>query len=81
MIEYSVNWHEEDPAFAKKYIEQTRELHSLLTPFVPKSPRQAFLNFRYLDIDTTEQTMGGIVTTMKEEFMGSNISRITFTDR
>nr|XP_027124050.1 berberine bridge enzyme-like 21 [Coffea arabica] len=53
-IEYLVIWQEEGPRFAKKYIEQTRVLYSLMTPFVSKNPRQAFLNYRDLDIGTTD---------------------------
>lgn len=52
-IQYSVNWQDADPALDKKYIEQARELFDFMTPYVSKNPRQAFLNYRDLDIGTT----------------------------
>ncbi|KAI5681736.1 hypothetical protein M9H77_02964 [Catharanthus roseus] len=52
-IQYSVNWEDADLAVNEKYIEETRELFDFMTPFVSKNPRQAFLNYRDLDIGTT----------------------------
>ncbi|KAI5681735.1 hypothetical protein M9H77_02963 [Catharanthus roseus] len=52
-IQYSVNWEDADLAVNEKYIEETRELFDFMTPFLSKNPRQAFLNYRDLDIGTT----------------------------
>ena len=49
-IQYSVNWHEEGAEADKKYVNLIRELHSYMTPFVSMSPRDAFLNYRDIDI-------------------------------
>ncbi|GAA0163943.1 hypothetical protein LIER_19693 [Lithospermum erythrorhizon] len=52
-IQYSVNWDDEGAEAANKYIGQTRALYDFLTPFVSKNPREAFLNYRDLDIGIT----------------------------
>ncbi|XP_022873114.1 berberine bridge enzyme-like 21 [Olea europaea var. sylvestris] len=53
-IQYFANWNEDDAASDKKYVEQTRTLYSYMTPFVSKNPREAYLNYRDLDIGTTD---------------------------
>ncbi|KAK6123836.1 hypothetical protein DH2020_042437 [Rehmannia glutinosa] len=52
-IQYFANWKEEGAKAEKKYIEQTRALYSYMTPYVSKNPREAYLNYRDLDIGTT----------------------------
>uniref|UniRef100_A0A5B6YRL3 Putative reticuline oxidase-like protein n=1 Tax=Davidia involucrata TaxID=16924 RepID=A0A5B6YRL3_DAVIN len=52
-IQYSVNWNDEGIEADKNYINQIRQLYSYMTPFVSKSPRGAFLNYRDLDIGIT----------------------------
>ncbi|KAI5671038.1 hypothetical protein M9H77_11402 [Catharanthus roseus] len=52
-IQYSVNWEEDDANVEKEYMAEIRELHDFMTPFVSKNPRQAFLNYRDLDIGTS----------------------------
>lgn len=53
-MQYSVNWNEEGVDADKDYINQIRRLYSYMTPFVSKSPRGAYLNYRDLDIGTSE---------------------------
>ncbi|KAL3522940.1 hypothetical protein ACH5RR_015774 [Cinchona calisaya] len=53
-IQYSVNWEDEDPNLITEYVGEARDLYSFMTPFVSKNPRQAFLNYRDLDIGTTD---------------------------
>ncbi|CAI9089561.1 OLC1v1024152C1 [Oldenlandia corymbosa var. corymbosa] len=53
-IQYSVNWDDADPNLLNEYIDQARQLYSFMTPYVSKNPRQAFLNYRDLDIGTTD---------------------------
>ncbi|KAL0407556.1 UNVERIFIED_CONTAM: Berberine bridge enzyme-like 19 [Sesamum latifolium] len=55
-IQYSVNWKEEGEAADKNYINQIRELYSFMTPFVSKQPREAYLNYRDLDIGTSDNS-------------------------
>ncbi|KAL0442427.1 UNVERIFIED_CONTAM: Berberine bridge enzyme-like 21 [Sesamum latifolium] len=53
-IQYSVNWNEEGEEADKNYIDQVRQLYSFMEPFVSKNPREAYLNYRDLDIGTTD---------------------------
>ncbi|KAK4347628.1 hypothetical protein RND71_033967 [Anisodus tanguticus] len=49
-IQYAANWEEEGKEAENFYLNQTRVLYNYMTPFVSKSPRCAFLNYRDLDI-------------------------------
>ncbi|KAJ0524767.1 putative tetrahydroberberine oxidase [Helianthus annuus] len=49
-IQYALDWSENGVAAANFYVNLTRVLHKYMTPFVSKSPREAFLNYRDLDI-------------------------------
>ncbi|XP_038689712.1 berberine bridge enzyme-like 8 [Tripterygium wilfordii] len=54
-IMYATNWDEDGTEAANKYINVTRELYSYMTPFVSKNPRQAFLNYRDIDLGINNQ--------------------------
>ncbi|KAG5620423.1 hypothetical protein H5410_005641 [Solanum commersonii] len=54
-IQYSVNWHEEGLTAEKDNLSQIRDLYSFMTPYVSKNPRQAYLNYRDLDIGINDQ--------------------------
>ncbi|KAJ0015284.1 hypothetical protein Pint_20490 [Pistacia integerrima] len=49
-IQYVTNWNEEGIDAANHYLDLTRKLYNYMTPFVSKNPRQAFLNYRDLDL-------------------------------
>lgn len=49
-VQYMTNWNEEGTEAANNNIELTRKLYNYMTPFVSKNPRQAFLNYRDLDL-------------------------------
>ncbi|XP_059637898.1 berberine bridge enzyme-like 21 [Cornus florida] len=51
-IHYSHNWIEEGIQADKIHMSRIRHMYEFMTPFVSKSPRQAFLNYRDLDIGT-----------------------------
>ncbi|XP_024961348.1 berberine bridge enzyme-like 8 [Cynara cardunculus var. scolymus] len=53
-IQYALDWSEDGVDAANRYINLTRVLHEFMTPFVSKSPREAFLNYRDLDIGVTD---------------------------
>ncbi|XP_012830440.1 PREDICTED: reticuline oxidase-like protein, partial [Erythranthe guttata] len=55
-IQYSVNWKEEGEEADKDYVAQIRELYSFMEPYVSKNPRQAFLNYRDLDIGINDNS-------------------------
>ncbi|MBA0785236.1 hypothetical protein Gotri_025763 [Gossypium trilobum] len=49
-IYYNVNWQEQDNVNSQKYIDWSRRVYNYMTPFVSKSPREAYANYRDLDI-------------------------------
>ncbi|XVF28978.1 hypothetical protein REPUB_Repub15cG0079900 [Reevesia pubescens] len=49
-ISYNIRWREEDNVNSQRYISWMRKLYSYMSPFVSKSPRQAYINYRDLDI-------------------------------
>ncbi|XP_068319478.1 berberine bridge enzyme-like 17 [Pyrus communis] len=50
LIHYWIHWSEEGSEIANKYIDLSRKLYEGMAPFVSKSPREAFQNYRDLDI-------------------------------
>lgn len=53
-IQYSVNWDDAGLAADNEYIDQIRRLYAFMAPFVSKAPRGAYLNYRDLDIGTSQ---------------------------
>ncbi|XP_073051397.1 berberine bridge enzyme-like 8 [Primulina eburnea] len=53
-LQYVTNWNEGGIEVANYYINLTRALHNHMTPFVSMNPRQAFLNYRDLDIGNND---------------------------
>ncbi|XP_073027645.1 berberine bridge enzyme-like 8 [Primulina eburnea] len=53
-LQYATNWNDGGVEVADYYINLTRALHTYMTPFVSMNPREAFLNYRDLDIGTTD---------------------------
>ncbi|EEF39182.1 Reticuline oxidase precursor, putative [Ricinus communis] len=49
-IQYATNWNVEGTEAANHYIDLTRQLYDFMTPYVSKDPREAFLNYRDLDL-------------------------------
>ncbi|KAG6573424.1 Cannabidiolic acid synthase-like 1, partial [Cucurbita argyrosperma subsp. sororia] len=54
-IGYVVGWVEQGIDAEKRHIDWIRELYSYMTPFVSKSPRAAYLNYRDLDIGSNNK--------------------------
>uniref|UniRef100_A0A7N0RE93 FAD-binding PCMH-type domain-containing protein n=1 Tax=Kalanchoe fedtschenkoi TaxID=63787 RepID=A0A7N0RE93_KALFE len=50
LIQYSSNW--KDAADGETRLDAINQLYDLMTPYVSKSPREAFLNYRDIDIGT-----------------------------
>ena len=48
--EYLVIWSDENSQTSERYISWIRRLHSYMTPYVSKNPREAYMNYRDLDI-------------------------------
>ncbi|XP_038690622.1 berberine bridge enzyme-like 14 [Tripterygium wilfordii] len=51
-IQYSVNWKEEGSEAMHRHLDLIRRLYDYMTPYVSKSPRSAYLNYRDIDLGT-----------------------------
>ncbi|XP_047182881.1 berberine bridge enzyme-like 8 isoform X2 [Vigna umbellata] len=49
-VQYQANWNRAGKKVADHYINLTRVLHKYMTPFVSKNPREAFYNYKDLDL-------------------------------
>ncbi|KAK7252204.1 hypothetical protein RIF29_35998 [Crotalaria pallida] len=49
-IQYFLAWNEVGDEAINRYVKYSRSLYELMTPYVSKSPREAYLNHRDLDI-------------------------------
>ncbi|XP_014518205.1 berberine bridge enzyme-like 8 [Vigna radiata var. radiata] len=49
-VQYQANWNRAGKDVADHYINLTRVLHKYMTPFVSKNPREAFYNYKDLDL-------------------------------
>ncbi|KAK4254771.1 hypothetical protein QN277_010102 [Acacia crassicarpa] len=49
-VQYQANWQEAGKELADHYIELTRKLHKHMTPYVSMNPREAFFNYKDLDL-------------------------------
>lgn len=54
-IQYAVNWNQGGEEVSNQHINLVRRLYNFMTPFVSKSPREAFLNYRDLDLGVNHQ--------------------------
>ncbi|KAJ6894791.1 hypothetical protein NC652_028522 [Populus alba x Populus x berolinensis] len=52
-LQYSINWSEEGTEATDRYISLIREMHDAMAPYVTKFPREAFQNYRDLDIGSS----------------------------
>ncbi|KAJ4836079.1 hypothetical protein Tsubulata_010703 [Turnera subulata] len=50
LIQYSTDWNEEGIEATNRYMNLSRKMHEAMTPYVSKYPREAFLNYRDVDI-------------------------------
>ncbi|XP_010537539.1 PREDICTED: reticuline oxidase-like protein isoform X2 [Tarenaya hassleriana] len=53
-IQYSVNWNDPSAESEKDFLAQAKRLYSYTTAFVTKNPRNAYLNYRDLDIGVND---------------------------
>ncbi|KAK4711330.1 hypothetical protein R3W88_005843 [Solanum pinnatisectum] len=51
-IQYLVNWGDNSESISSQKIEWLRKLYKKMEPYVAKSPRSAYLNYRDLDLGT-----------------------------
>ncbi|KAK9030240.1 hypothetical protein V6N11_031670 [Hibiscus sabdariffa] len=62
-IHYGIVWGEEDVASSQRYINFMRRLYGYMEPYVSKSPRRAYMNYRDLDLGTNNN---GVYTSYKQ---------------
>ncbi|GJW21231.1 berberine bridge enzyme-like protein 8 [Tanacetum coccineum] len=79
-IQYEVNWDELGVEAANRYLNFTRLMYEYMTPFVSKNPREAFLNYRDLDIGINSHGKDSYVEGMVygyKYFKETNYKRLT----
>ncbi|KAE8712288.1 FAD-binding Berberine family protein [Hibiscus syriacus] len=54
-IDYNIGWQEEENNNPQRYINWIRKLYTYMAPFVSKSPREAYVNYRDLDIGRNDE--------------------------
>ncbi|KAL0542598.1 hypothetical protein IC582_017668 [Cucumis melo] len=52
-IQYSSNWKEAGDEEAEEEIESSRKLYEAMSPYVTNNPREAFLNYRDIDVGSS----------------------------
>ncbi|KAF4391079.1 hypothetical protein F8388_024911 [Cannabis sativa] len=58
LIQYAIDWNESQKGLTDKYIGLTRKLYQYMTPFVSKNPREAFYNYKDLDLGINHNGKG-----------------------
>ncbi|KAK1384829.1 Berberine bridge enzyme [Heracleum sosnowskyi] len=77
-IQYSITWHESGLAAENNSLNQLRSLHEFMTPYVSKSPRGAYLNYRDVEIGTTDNGKNSYNEgkVYGESYFGPNFDRL-----
>ncbi|KAJ4702890.1 cannabidiolic acid synthase-like [Melia azedarach] len=52
---YEASWNQEENEASQRYFDWIRRLCSFMTPHVSKSPREAYFNYRDLDLGTNNE--------------------------
>ncbi|KAM3701083.1 hypothetical protein ACB098_05G145800 [Castanea mollissima] len=80
-IQYLVYWSEEGTAATKKHVRWMRRLYAYMAPYVSNSPREAYLNYRDLDIGKNKK---GRRTSVRQasvwgtKYFKNNFKRLVF---
>ncbi|KAK7252202.1 hypothetical protein RIF29_35995 [Crotalaria pallida] len=78
-IQYSLSWNESGDEATNRYVNYSRSLYDLMTPYVSKSPRQAFLPYRDIDIGAnrpSNSTNKDIAQTYGIKYFKDNFDRL-----
>ncbi|XVE91303.1 hypothetical protein DITRI_Ditri20bG0142800 [Diplodiscus trichospermus] len=75
-IQYSVSWDEPGSEAEKNYTSQSKLLHDFMTPFVSKNPRSAYLNYRDIDIGSTDNWSYEEGKVYGESYFNGNYDRL-----
>lgn len=81
-IQYFIDWDDEDGGLyvSTQYLEATRRLYDYMTPFVPKSPRSSYINYKDLDLGVNEdvKTSYAEARVWGEKYFKNNYERLAF---
>ncbi|KAL0352765.1 UNVERIFIED_CONTAM: Berberine bridge enzyme-like 8 [Sesamum angustifolium] len=78
-VQHMVFWEAKDAHNAQKYISWIRRLYSYVTPYVSKSPRGAYFNYRDLDIGVNNAEGPISIATARvwgEKYFNKNFKRL-----
>ncbi|ESQ55304.1 hypothetical protein EUTSA_v10027426mg [Eutrema salsugineum] len=77
-IQYSVNWKESSPEIEKGFLDQAKVLYSFMTGFVSKNPRNAYLNYRDVDIGVNDHGVNSYEEgeVYGRKYFGANFDRL-----
>ncbi|GMI93231.1 FAD-LINKED OXIDOREDUCTASE, FAD-LINKED OXIDOREDUCTASE 1 [Hibiscus trionum] len=78
-VQYTVHWTESDGGIcaAERYVEQSRMLYRVMTPYASSKPREAFVNYRDLDVGTNKNSTDFVVTKeYGDKYFGNNFKRL-----
>lgn len=75
-IEYDFKWHKEGKEAEQHHVELSRRLYNFMSPYVSMSPREAFFNYRDLDIGTNPGRFKKTTAAFGEKYYGDNFRRL-----
>ena len=81
-IAYLTGWEDPSMDVETRHLNWIREIYSYMAPFVSKSPRSAYVNYRDLDIGSNSDKYGNIVTNHDQasswglKYYGNNFNRL-----
>ncbi|XP_057417997.1 berberine bridge enzyme-like 17 [Lotus japonicus] len=79
LIEYLTSWGEDGVEARNHYLEISRLFYEFMAPYVSNSPREAFLNYRDLDIGVNHQssaTIMDIAPSFGRKYFRANFERL-----
>uniref|UniRef100_A0A803KVU0 Berberine/berberine-like domain-containing protein n=1 Tax=Chenopodium quinoa TaxID=63459 RepID=A0A803KVU0_CHEQI len=75
-IEYDFKWYEEGKEAEEHHIELSRRLYKFMTPYVSNSPKEAFYNYRDLDLGTNTGRFAKTRAEFGNKYHGGNFQRL-----
>ncbi|KAJ4702893.1 cannabidiolic acid synthase-like [Melia azedarach] len=75
---YEASWSQEENEASQRYFDWIRRLYSFMTPYVSKNPREAYLNYRDLDIGTNNEGFTSIeqASIWGKKYFKNNFNRL-----
>ncbi|PIA53716.1 hypothetical protein AQUCO_00900360v1 [Aquilegia coerulea] len=79
-IQYFSEWLDEGHSTSKEYVESTRRLYNYMTPYVSKSPRASYLNYKDLDLGINVDTSTSYLeaTVWGKKYFKNNFERLVY---